>query len=94
VGYNYSEGNSQQSNSEIAEFSGNAYSLGAYGGATWFLSRRLAFEANLLSPDFSYSKLKNDQVISGSNSNNTSTNFSLNTAGAINGLGFKIYFLF
>lgn len=94
VGYNYSEGNSQQSNSQVSESSGNLYSLGAYGGATWFISRRLAFEANLLSADFSYNKTKTNQIISGSNSNNTSTNFSLNTAGAINGLGFKIYFLF
>ncbi|MDB5013849.1 MAG: hypothetical protein JWQ25_2051 [Daejeonella sp.] len=92
----YSINNSDADNSNSGQsFKDNQYSIGAYGGVTWFVSKRFALEADLLSADVSYSKLKyNSAQQNGSASSRTTTNFNLTTAGAINNLGFKIYLLF
>ena len=66
------------------------YSIGANGGAAFFLSKRFAFEAQLLSADFSYTKTKN----AGSSMNSENSFLNITTKGFINDLGFNIYFLF
>lgn len=72
----------------------NQYSIGAYGGITWFTSQRFALETSLLSADFRYSKLKQTESTNQNYHSNETTNFNLNTQGFINNLGFKIYILF
>ena len=68
----------------------NLYGIGAYGGAAYFLSKRFAFEVQLLSADFSYHRATN----SDNNSKTTQTSLNVSSTGAINNLGFNIYFLF
>ena len=73
---------------------GHQYSVGAYGGVTWFLSKRFAFETSLLSADMIYATTEREE---GSGSNGVkykTTNFNLSSQGFINNLGFKIYLLF
>ena len=95
IGYSHVNTNNQ-SGTFFADYLTNSYSLGANGGVAWFLSRRLAFEADLLSANIGYSKTTNKESdpLSGSNWKTTETSFNLSTEGAINNLGFKIYFLF
>lgn len=97
AGYTYSKTKNSTTNPSYAQTStniGNQYNVGAYGGITWFISKRFALETSLLSADFSYSKTKQTQSTNQSYSSNESTNFNLNTQGFINNLGFKIYILF
>ncbi|WP_316811611.1 outer membrane beta-barrel protein [Pedobacter heparinus] len=72
---------------------GSQYTAGVYGGITWFISKRFAFETSLLSANASYStyeqKISNAVVYE-----NKQTNFNLSSDGFINNLGFKIYLLF
>jgi hypothetical protein len=92
-GYDYYESNAQ-GNVSGSDFSTSSSSLGAYGGVSWFLSKRFALEADLLSADIGYSKMTNKST-GGTGPYNTSTdNFNLSSAGAINNIGFKIHFLF
>ena len=83
VGYDYSE-----TKIPPASPHSNAYALGAYGGISWFLAKRIALEAELLSADIRYSETKSEFL------KTTTTNFNLNTTGVISGLDFKIFFLF
>jgi len=80
--------------SEIRNFNTNEYSIGAYGGITWFLSKRFAFETNLLSANAYYSETKGMEDYSGTKQQSKSTSFNLTSDGFINNLGFKIYLLF
>lgn len=93
-GYTYSSNDYNTSNygQGVKE---NFYNIGAYGGVTWFVSKRFAFEADLLTADVTYSKAKyNSSETNSASTFRTTTNFNLSTGGAINNLGFKIYFLF
>jgi hypothetical protein len=73
----------------------NTYGLGAYGGITWFISKRWALETNLLSATASYSTAdQKDGTGASGLYTKRDTNFSLNTQGVITDLGFKIYLLF
>ena len=72
----------------------NNFNVGAFGGLTWFLSKRFALETSLLSADISYQKTKQTNSTTGPNFNSENTSFNLNTQGLINNLGFKIYILF
>ncbi len=92
-GYDYSK--SETDNSQNG-FLSHTYSAGGYGGLTWFLSKRFAFETDLLSANVSYSKTENQNIdpITNNTFESNTTNFNLTTTGAINNLGFKIYFLF
>lgn len=83
IGYDYSETKIPPASPNI-----NSYAMGAYGGVSWFLSKRIALEAELLAADIRYRETKSETL------KNTSTNFSLNTTGFISGLDFKIFFLF
>ncbi|WP_316788994.1 outer membrane beta-barrel protein [Pedobacter frigoris] len=95
AGYTYTETNHTQISTSATEVSGNGYNLGAYGGITWFLSKRFALETRLLSADASYSLMKTKGgYSSGDNQKQTTTNFDLSTQGFIKDLGFKIYLLF
>lgn len=71
----------------------NSYTAGAYGGLTWFLSKRFALETNLLSANAIINKVNASSGSGSGSSTLSSTSFSLNTEGAISNLGFKIYFL-
>lgn len=75
------------------EIKGNGVSVGGYGGVTWFVSKRFAFETTLLSADASYSKTKTTQA-GNNNFLSEGTEFSINSEGFIKDLGFKIYLLF
>jgi len=95
--YTYSSNKYIYSNTTSPEtnYSSNQYAVGAYGGITWFVSKRFALETSLLSADIVYNKTKNEEV----NSNgyflkNEYTSFNLSSQGFINNLGFKIYILF
>lgn len=92
-GYNYSEGRMQQED-YLSDFSNYVSTLGAYGGVSWFLSKRFALEADLLSADIGYNKSINNSVGTNGTFKTTSGSFNLNSAGAINNLAFKIHFLF
>ncbi len=72
----------------------NEFNIGAFGGLTWFLSKRFALETSLLSANASYQKIKENNSTTGSNFSSENTLFNLNTQGFINDLGFKIYILF
>ena len=94
VAYSYSSGTNVSAN-VVSDVTTNTYAVGVNGGLTWFFSKRLALEADLLSANIGYSKSEDASTNPGDGTfKNTSTNFSLNTAGAVSGLGFKIYFLF
>lgn len=96
LAYNYSKGDEKNGTYDNLKTHSNSYTAGAYGGLTWFVSKRLALETSLLSATANYSKYKR----SGGTGNGVSavessdTNFNLSTSGIINDLGFKIYFLF
>ena len=92
TGYARIKSANESSNTYTTE--GNNYNLGAYGGLTWFVSKRFAFETNLLSADIVYSKSTNKGQELDYESKHELTNFNLNTSGFINDLGFKIYLLF
>lgn len=84
-GYNYYQNYESEQQS---------YTAAEYGGVTWFLSKRFAFETTLLSASAGY--LKYEEFGSGAVQNATmkQTSFDLSTTGFINDLGFKIYILF
>ncbi|MDR6781816.1 hypothetical protein ABIE26_001696 [Pedobacter africanus] len=72
---------------------GNQYTIGAYGGVTWFVSKRFAFETSLLSANAFYATYK-QKTIGTSVIEHKQTNFDLSTSGVFRDLGFKIYLLF
>ncbi|HMI02361.1 MAG TPA: outer membrane beta-barrel protein [Pedobacter sp.] len=79
----------------LNSFKSNSYGLGAYGGVTWFINKRWALETRLLSATASYTTTNQTDGTSASDVyKKRDTNFSLNTQGIINDLGFKIYLLF
>jgi len=95
--YTYAKNNSLYDSSypQVTDFTSNQYALGAYGGITWFISKRFALETSLLSADIVYNKTAQNEV----NANNfftknEYTSFNLTSQGFINNLGFKIYILF
>lgn len=81
------------SGSDAENLKSNIYSLGAYGGVTWFVSKRFAFETTLLSANANYTSSK-QKVNNATMAEYKQTNFNLTTQGFINDLGFKIYLLF
>ncbi|WP_168202475.1 outer membrane beta-barrel protein [Pedobacter sp. KBS0701] len=95
--YTHSKNNSEFTNTypQLTSYTSNQYAVGAYGGITWFVSKRFALETSLLSADIAYSKTEQNEV----NANNSFTkseytSFNLSSQGFINNLGFKIYILF
>jgi Outer membrane protein beta-barrel domain len=96
-GYTYSKNNSQYINTspQTTSYTSNQYAIGAYGGITWFVSKRFALETSLLSADITYSKTEQNEVNSNSYFTKSEyTSFNLSSQGFINNLGFKIYILF
>lgn len=91
--YRYGEqvSNSTDPNQSIKN---NAYGIGAYGGVTWFVSKRFAFETSLLSADAGYSSYERSEASQGIYFKSKSTSFNISSQGFINNLGFKIYLLF
>lgn len=75
---------------EKTELRGNSYSLGVYGGASYFLGKHWELETRILSANAGYSSSKNNTI----GYETTSSNFSLRTGGAFTNLGFSINFLF
>lgn len=97
AGYTYSKSESRVQNAypETTRFTGNKYAIGAYGGITWFVSKRFALETSLLAADIVYNKTQQTEVNPNSIVNKTeNTSFNLSSQGFINNLGFKIYILF
>lgn len=101
--YAYAGGVASYSNSKIDyddpqnlnSLKTNSYGIGAYGGITWFINKRWAFETNLLSATASYDTTdQTDGTSALSVYKKRDTSFSLNTQGVINDLGFKVYLLF
>jgi len=95
--YTYSKSNNlyENSNPQISGYESNQYAIGAYGGITWFVSKRFALETSLLSADIVYNKTEQNEI----NANNyfiknEYTSFNFSSQGFINNLGFKIYILF
>lgn len=82
--YNFTEDGFQANNSPS-----NRYSAGVHGGVSWILFKRLNLEADLLSADIAHTR---SRLAYGTRI--TSTKFDLSTSGALNGLAFKIYFMF
>jgi hypothetical protein len=74
---------------ESNEMPSNRYSGGVHGGVSWIPFKRFALEADLLSADLVHINSKSEY-----GSRIRSTNFDLSSTGDLNGLGFKIYFLF
>ena len=96
VGYSHGNGSHISVNTDNLTKSDN-YNLGASGGFAWFINKRFALEANMLSADVSYakSKTKNDFTTNNQYLNSsTYTAFSLSSSGVFNNLGFKIFLLF
>lgn len=94
AGYSYYKQENNDINQPVASLSSNRYALGAYGGLTWFVSKRFAFETNLLSANISYSSEKQDNPTFTSGFKSKQTSFNMTTQGFIDDLGFKIYLLF
>lgn len=92
--YTYTESKYKNLNVENQGNETNQYAIGAYGGVTWFVSKRFAFETSLLSANVSYSKREELNNSPGNSYKNTRTSFDMSTQGFINNLGFKIYLLF
>lgn len=86
--YTYSKRKSDGSNG--TSYQENSYFLGAYGGASYFLSKHFALEVDLLSGGLNYARGKE----SGQSGTATQTNFNVNTSGTLTNLGFRVYFLF
>lgn len=97
AGYTYSKNDSKYSNTypQVTSYISNQYTVGAYGGITWFVSKRFALETSLLSADFIYSKTEQNEVDANNYFTKSEfTSFNLSSQGFINNLGFKIYILF
>ena len=92
AGYTYGKQSSSSVNTSKSEF--DSYTVGAYGGLTWFVSKRFAFETNLLSANASHSVQKQKNTSDQNINQSKSSNFNITTQGFINDLGFKIYILF
>ncbi|TCC89299.1 hypothetical protein EZ428_16525 [Pedobacter frigiditerrae] len=92
-GYNYGK-QENTSPSQVTAYTSNTYNVGAFGGITWFLSKRFAFETSLLSANASYTKTEQKENSSGNTFDYKRTSFNLSSEGFINNLGFKIYILF
>lgn len=92
LGYLYTK--QEFSNGDMDDLTGNQYQLGAYGGVTWFLSKRFALETSLLSADINYATSDQKGVNGTMGYKQKSTSFSFSSKGFINDLGFKIYLLF
>ncbi len=90
----YTMGKESRINTNIEKNDFNAYSVGAYGGLTWFVSKRFAFETNLLAANASYTIQKRVEASGQNTFESKSTSFNLTSQGFINDLGFKIYLLF
>lgn len=73
-----------------AKLKGNGYSLGAYGGVSYFLGKHLELDVRVLNASVGYAKETNKDL----NTKNTSNGFSVNTSGSFTNLGFNINFLF
>jgi len=93
VGYNYGK-QENTGPSQVTVYTTNTYNVGAFGGITWFLSKRFAFETSLLSANASYTELKQKENSTGTTFDYKRTSFNLSSDGFINNLGFKIYILF
>ncbi|WP_316768110.1 outer membrane beta-barrel protein [Pedobacter frigiditerrae] len=93
AGYNYGTQESTSTN-QVTEYTTNTYNVGAFGGITWFLSKRFAFETSLLSANASYAETKQKENSTGGTFDYTRTSFNLTSEGFINNLGFKVYILF
>lgn len=92
-GYNYGK-QENSSPSQVTTNISNNYNVGAFGGISWFLSKRFAFETTLLSADATYVKTEQKENTSSNNFNYERTSFNLKSEGFINNLGFKVYILF
>ena len=90
VEYDYALNKITGSENATSEWKSNMYSIGAYGGAAYFLSKRFSFEAQLLSAGFHYHQQKHLE----NSMKSKQTGFNVSTNGFINNLGFNIYFLF
>jgi hypothetical protein len=90
VSYTYGK-QTESSNSQFS-YNSNEYTAGGFGGISWFVSKRLALETNLLSANFGYRE--STQTHQNFASSTKSNSFNLNTQGFFNNLGFKIYLLF
>ena len=88
-GYMFSK--NTQNNGDVG-WKSDTYSAAAFGGLSWFVSKRIALEADLLSVGVHLGTNKS----TGSNTNSSSkfTAFSLSTAGTAGNLGFKVHILF
>ncbi|MFA6277064.1 MAG: outer membrane beta-barrel protein [Pedobacter sp.] len=92
-GYNYGTQETTDPN-QGTTYTSNTYSVGAFGGITWFLSKRFAFETTLLSANASYTNTEQKENTTNTIYDYKRTTFNLSSDGFINNLGFKIYILF
>ena len=88
-GYMFSK--NTQNNGDVG-WKSDTYSAAAFGGLSWFVSKRIALEVDLLSVGSHFGTTKN----TGSGSGNSSkfTAFNLSTAGAAGNFGFRVHILF
>ena len=93
-GYVYTESTSETTSVTRVSSTTDEYTIGAYGGVTWFVSKRFALETSLLSANISYNQTDQKNISSDNNYKTTQTSFNMSTQGFINNLGFKIYLLF
>ncbi len=76
----------------VETITSNDYSLSAYGGFAWFISKHIALETDLLNVSATYSKAEN--TTSANPSTSSSTKFNLSSSGTLTGLGFRVFLLF
>lgn len=69
----------------------NSYSLGAYGGVSYFLGKHWELEARIINARFGYTDSSSED---GESYRYKQKGFSLKTAGSFTNLGFNINFLF
>ena len=96
-GYNHTRNDKSENNNEYNHnVRRNEYYLNGSGGLAWFFSEHFAIEADLISLNASYADFKatTSTLQAFSSQNNKARTFNLSSQGAINNLGFRIYFLF
>ncbi len=92
MGYTYAKARVESTGVLVETDKENFYELQANGGFAWFLSKHIALESTVLSTGLTYQK--DEKGSPAAQTTNTSTEFNLSSNTVLNGLNFKILFLF
>ena len=92
--YMHFKGNTETQSGLRRNNDGDNYSLRASGGLAWFINKRWALEANLVSAGLDYNKGNYYESLDDQIYTTKSSSFNLSTSGSFNNLGFGVFFMF